>query len=202
MRKFIKKNINTYRKESETMRKTRKLCLLVIAALLSVFTGSATRSEAGVNVRVGEEGVNVTVGGEGVHVSVGDNLPAVRFAVPPDLVVIPGTYVYIVPDIDADVLFFQGYWWRPYEGHWYKSRDYNGKWSYEETGKIPGGLRSLPQDYRHRLSPGYGRIPHRDVERNWEKWEKEKYWDRQGKQGRGGDDGDRHEDRRGNDDHR
>ena len=94
------------------IRMTRKTCLLVIAALLLVLTGHATQSDAGVNVDVGDEGVNVTVGGEGVNVSVGNNLPTIRFAAPPDLVVIPGTYVYIVPDIDVDVLYFQGYWWR------------------------------------------------------------------------------------------
>lgn len=175
------------------VRKTRNTGLLVIAALLSVLTGYATHSDAGVNVNLGEEGVNVNVGeegvnvrvrGEGVNVNVGNNLPAIRFAAPPELVVIPGTYVYIVPDIDVDVLFFQDYWWRPYEGHWYRSRNYNGQWSYVEPGRIPGGLRSLPQDYRHHLSSGYERIPHRDVEKNWEKWEKEKYWDRRGEQGR------------------
>ena len=167
--------------------KTRKSCLLLIAALLLVSTGSVTQSEGGVNVNVGEGGVNV---------SVGTNLPAIRYAAPPEVVVIPGTYVYIVPDIDVDVLFFQGYWWRPYEGHWYRSRDYNGQWSYVEPGRIPSGLRELPQDYRHRLSPGYERVPHGDVERNWEKWEKEKYWDRRGEKDRGG------HDRRGNGDHR
>ena len=184
------------------IRKTRKLFISVIAALFLVLTGSATHSEAGVNVNVGEEGVNVNLGGEGVNVNVGSSLPAIRFAAPPDLVVIPGTYVYIVPDIDLDVMFFQGNWWRPYEGRWYSSRDYNGQWSNVEPGRIPSGLKSLPQDYRHRLSPGYARMPHSDVERNWEKWEKEKYWDRQGDQGRGGHDGERHDDRRGNDDHR
>ena len=146
--------------------KMRKSCLLVIAALLLVLTGSAIQSEAGVNVNIG--------------------LPAYRFAAPPEVVVIPGTYVYMVPDIDVDILFFQGYWWRPYEGHWYRSRDYRGSWRYVEAGRIPRGLRELPQDYRHRLSPGYERIPHRDIQRNWKKWEKEKHWDRRGEQGRGG----------------
>ena len=176
------------------IKKTRTTCLLVIAVLLLALSGSASQGYAGVNVedegvnvRVGDEGVNVNVGGDGVNVTVGDegvnvrvgnNLPAIRYASPPLLVVIPGTYVYIVPDIDVDVLFFQDYWWRPYEGHWYRSRDYKGQWSYVEPGKIPSELRSLPQDYRHRLSPGYERIPHRDVERNWKKWEQEKYWDR------------------------
>ena len=148
--------------------KMRKSCLLVISALLLVLTGTATQSEAGVNVNVGI------------------NLPAIRFAAPPDVVVIPGTYVYIVPDIDVDVLFFQDYWWRPYEGRWYRSRNYNGSWRYVAPASIPRGLRALPQDYRHRLSPGHERIPHGDVQRNWKKWEKEKYWDRHGDQGRGG----------------
>jgi hypothetical protein len=43
----------------------------------------------------------------GERVSIGVNLPSVTFAAPPDVVVIPGTYVYIVPDVDVDVLFYQ-----------------------------------------------------------------------------------------------
>ena len=151
------------------IRKMRKSCLLVIAALLLVLTGSVIQSEAAVNVNVGI------------------NLPAIRFAAPPEVVVIPGTtYVYMVPNFDVDVLFYQGYWWRPYEGHWYRSRSYKGSWRYVAPANIPRGLRALPQDYRHRLAPGYERIPHRDVQRNWKKWEREKYWDRRGEQGRGG----------------
>ncbi len=149
------------------IRKMRKSCLLVIGALLFL-TGTATQSEARVNVNVGI------------------NLPAIRFAAPPAVVVIPGTYVYMVPDIDVDVLFYQGYWWRPYEGRWYRSRDYKGGWHHIDSRSIPSGLRALPEDYRHRLSPGHERIPHRDVQRNWKKWEKEKYWDRHGDLGRGG----------------
>lgn len=151
------------------IRKMRKSCLLVIGALLLVLTGSATQSEARVDVNIGV------------------NLPAHRFAAPPEVVVIPGTYVYMVPDIDVDILFYQGYWWRPYEGRWYRSRNYNGSWRSVAPASIPRGLRALPQDYRHRLSsPGYERVPHRDLQRNWKKWEREKYWDRRGDQGRGG----------------
>ncbi len=166
------------------IRKMRKSCLLVIGALLLVLAGSAAQSEA-----------------MGERVSIQVNLPAVRFAAPPDVVVIPGTYVYMVPDVDVDVLFYQDYWWRPYEGRWYRSGDYNGSWRYVETRNIPGGLRTLPQDYRHRLSPGYERIHHKDVQKNWKKWEKEKHWEKQGKQDRGGhgeqDSGDRSEKNRG-----
>ena len=158
----------------------RKSCLLIISALLLVLAGAATYSEAGVRVNIGV------------------NLPAIRFAAPPDVVVIPGTYVYMVPDIDVDILFFQGYWWRPYEGHWYRSRDYRGSWRYVEPRRVPSGLVQLPSDYRHRLSPGYERLPHRDVQRNWKKWEKERHWDRRGEQRReehGDRDRGRHDDK-------
>jgi hypothetical protein len=150
------------------IRKMRKLWLLIIGALLLVLGGSATQSEA-----------------MGERVNIGVNLPAYRFAAPPDVVVIPGTYVYMVPDINVDILFYQGYWWRPYKGQWYRSQDYNGLWRYVEPRGIPSGLRALPQDYRHRLSSGYERIHNRDVQKNWKKWEKERYWDKRGNQGRG-----------------
>jgi hypothetical protein len=169
---FILCDLVIYRKEREMIRKMRKLWLLIIGALLLVLAGSATQSEA--------------MGPRGPNVSIGVNLPAHRFAAPPEVVVIPGTYVYMVPDANVDVLFYQGYWWRPYEGRWYRSQNYNGQWSYIDTRSIPRGLRDLPQDYRHRLSPGYERIPHRDLQKNWKKWEKEKYWDRRGGQDRGG----------------
>lgn len=145
-----------------------KSYLLVIVALVLVLAGSATQSNA-----MGEK------------VSIEVNLPAIRFAAPPDMVVIPGTYVYMVPDINVDVLFYQDYWWRPHEGRWYKSRDYNGSWHYIETQSIPGGLRALPQDYRHSLSPKYERMPYGDVQKNWKKWEQEKYWDRRSDQDNG-----------------
>src|SRR5450759_3964643 len=66
----------------------------------------------------------------------------------PDLVVIPGTYVYRVPDIETDVLFYQGFWYRPFEGRWYRSRGYNGPWGFIAVGRVPLGLRRLPGGYR------------------------------------------------------
>lgn len=156
------------------MLRMKKSCLLAIGALLLVSTGSAIHSEAAVNVNVGV------------------SLPAIRYSGPPSVVVIPGTYVYMVPDMDVDVMFYHGYWWRPYQGHWYRSRDYKGRWSYMEPRRVPAGLRGLPQDYRHRLSPGYARIPHKDVQKNWKKWEKEKHWDKRSEQVRSGQDGQGH----------
>ena len=152
------------------IRKTRKLCSLVVGALLLVLTGSAVQSEAGVSVNIGV------------------NLPDIRFFAPPAVVVIPGTYVYMVPDADVDIMFYQGYWWRPYEGRWYRSRDYNRGWSHIDSRRIPHGLRKLPKDYRHRLSPRHDLIPNGEVQRNWKKWEKNKYWDKRHKNDRRGRD--------------
>jgi len=42
--------------------------------------------------------------------------------------VIPGTYVYVVPDINTEILFYHGYWYRPSAGRWYWARTYNGPW--------------------------------------------------------------------------
>jgi hypothetical protein len=169
------------------VRELSRLSLLVGGALFLVLAGWTTRGEAGVNVTVGADGVQVTVGGDGVQVNVGGEgvsvntgnmLPLIRFAAAPELVVIPGTYIYIVPDIDAEVLFFQGNWWRPYEGRWYRAEDYNGPWSALESGRVPGGLTVLPLEYRQHQSPGYRRIPHEELRRNWKQWEREKHWDR------------------------
>jgi hypothetical protein len=39
--------------------------------------------------------------------------PEYTFPSPPEVAVIPGTYVYVVPDIPAEILFYHGYWYRP-----------------------------------------------------------------------------------------
>ena len=64
-----------------------------------------------------------------VHVGIGLPLPIV-FGGPPRLVVLPETYVYVVPDIEVDLFFHNGWWWRPWQGHWYRSRHYNSGWGY------------------------------------------------------------------------
>jgi hypothetical protein len=144
------------------MQMMKKTSLWIVSALLLIITGYATQSEAAVYV----------------------NLPAIRFAAPPEVVVIPGTYVYMIPNRDEDILFFQGYWWRPYEGRWYRASNYNGRWSYIGPSRVPGGLRGLPLDYRQRITPEHERIAHKDVRRNWKTWEKQKRWDRHDEQSR------------------
>jgi hypothetical protein len=122
----------------------------------------------------------------GVDVNVSISLPPpIVFAAPPELIVMPETYVYVVPDVGVDIFFYNGWWWRPWEGRWYRSRYYDSGWAYYQrvpsfyTG-IPSGWRNDYRDHRWRGHPwNYQRIPHQQVQQNWKSWEKNKHWEKQ-----------------------
>ena len=48
--------------------------------------------------------------------------PPIPFIAPPPVVVLPGTDVYAVPDVEAEIFFRQGWWWRHWNDRWYRSR--------------------------------------------------------------------------------
>lgn len=111
--------------------------------------------------------------------------PLIVFSAPPEVVVIPETYVYVVPDLDVDIFFYNGWWWRPWEGRWYRSQHYDSGWVYYQRapsfyGRIPPGWRN---DYRERRWGGhqwnYQRIPHQQLQRNWSNWERNRHWEKQ-----------------------
>jgi hypothetical protein len=111
--------------------------------------------------------------------------PPIVFSGPPEMVVIPGTYIYVVPDSDVDVFFYDGWWWRPWQGRWYRSQNYSSGWGYYQSVpsfyvEIPSGWRN---DYREHRWQGhawnYQRIPHQQVQVNWNTWEKTKHWEQQ-----------------------
>lgn len=120
-----------------------------------------------------------------VDVRIGIQLPPpLVFSAPPQVVVLPGTYVYVVPDIEEDVFFFDGWWWRPWQGHWYRSRSYERGWSHYEH--APSFYREVPQDWRHAYRErqwggrgwNYEPVPHDRVEKNWNAWKRERYWEK------------------------
>ena len=119
-----------------------------------------------------------------VNVSIGLP-PPIMFAAPPALIVLPETYVYVVPDVDVDIFFYNGWWWRPWEGRWYRSRHYDSGWA--RYGSVPSFYRGIPSgwrnDYRdHRWGErqwDYQPIPHEQVQRNWSTWEKSRHWEKQ-----------------------
>ncbi len=111
-----------------------------------------------------------------VSVDIRISPPPLVITGPPEVVVIPGTYVYFVPGVEADLFFYGGYWYRPYEGRWFRSANYGGPWVFIE--KAPRVLFRLPPNYR--TMSGYSRIPYRDLSRNWRTWQRDKYWERHG----------------------
>jgi len=135
--------------------KMKKLMVVAIASLL--FLGFSGQSMARIHI-----GVNVSP-------------PVFVFSAPPELVVIPGTYVYYCPDVDFDIFFYGGYWYRPYGGYWYRSVSYGGPWVYIEG--PPSVLVSLPPDYRI-VTRGFRRIPYGELHRNWRAWQRDRYWER------------------------
>ena len=122
----------------------------------------------------------------GVDVGVSISLPPlVVFSAPPAMVVIPETYVYVVPDAEVEIFFYDGWWWRPWEGRWYRSRHYDSGWGYYQ--RVPSFYSRVPRswrdDYREHRWGGrpwnYQPIPHQQVERNWSSWKKSNHWEKQ-----------------------
>jgi len=112
--------------------------------------------------------------------------PPVAFQTEPDVIVLPDTdNVYVVPDLDIDLFFWNGWWWRPWEGRWYRSRYYDRGWIH---------YRSIPSFY-YDVDPGwrgyyrdrnwyghnwyYERIAHQRLQRQWQRWYNNRHWERQ-----------------------
>ncbi len=115
-----------------------------------------------------------------VNVNINIPLPGLVISAPPAMVVIPGTYVYYPPDVQVDIFFYHGYWYRPYGGAWYRATGYNGPWYGIEHRWVPHALIDLPPEHRH-LPPGHERMPYGQVKKNWRTWEKERHWDKHGR---------------------
>jgi hypothetical protein len=122
-----------------------------------------------------------------VDITVGISLPPpIVFRAPPDVIVMPDANdVYVVPDLEVDLFFWNGWWWRPWEGRWYRSHYYDRGWGYYD--KVPSfyfdvdpGWRGYYRDhnwYGHRWN--YERIPQRRLQQNWKSWHNDRHWERQ-----------------------
>jgi len=110
--------------------------------------------------------------------------PPIVFPAPPHVVVIPNTHVYVVPDIEEDIFFYGGWWWRPWQGRWYRSRYYDRDWVY--YAHPPAFHRHIPPQWRHYYREhrwkenqwNYRLIPYNDLQHNWHHWKQNRYWER------------------------
>ena len=123
-----------------------------------------------------------------IHISV-PAPPRIRFPEPPRLVVLPETHVYVAPDIDEDIFFYDGWWWRPWEGRWYRSRQYDSGWYYYRS--EPSFYRQVRVDWRNDYREHQWRghrwevepIHHREVQKNWRTWRDTNHWESHGSWG-------------------
>ncbi len=119
-----------------------------------------------------------------VNISIGfPPPPPIPFAAPPEVIVMPETTgVYVVPDIDVDLFFWNGFWWRLWEGRWYRSAYYDRDWVYYNS--VPTFYFNLDRHWRdyYRNHNWYGhqwnyqQIPYERLQKNWKNWQTSKSW--------------------------
>jgi hypothetical protein len=122
-----------------------------------------------------------------VSVNIGIALPPpVTFAAPPDVIILPDTYdVYVVPGINIDLFFWNGWWWRLWEGRWYRSHYYDRGWGYYNHvprfyyDVDPGWRRYYRDRDWHGYRWNYKPIPYRGLQKNWRSWRSNQHWERQ-----------------------
>ena len=131
------------------------LCLALVA-----FPGI---SRAGVGIEIGIPPVNVAIGVP----------PPLVIGAPPEVEVVPGTYVYFAPDVGVDLFFYDGLWYRDYQGRWFSCASYDGPWVF--VASPPGVLVGLPPNFRVLAAAG-PRIAYRDLRANWRTWHSGNYW--------------------------
>jgi hypothetical protein len=113
--------------------------------------------------------------------------PPIVFQGPPDVIAMPDANdVYVAPDVNVDLFFWNGWWWRLWDGRWYRAHYYDQGWGYYKT--VPSfyfdvdpGWRGYYRDhnwYGHRWN--YERIPTQRLQQNWKSWHTNQYWEKQG----------------------
>lgn len=108
------------------------------------------------------------------HLGINNEPPPFQISGQPELLPIPGRYVYFMPDTDVEIYFYHGKWYRPYNNRWFIAESYNGPWN--RIRDVPVPLQDLPRVFY--------RVPYSELRDNWEKWEREKYWDKRKDEGR------------------
>jgi len=119
-----------------------------------------------------------------VGISIGIPLPPpIVFGAPPAVVVLPDTPdVYVAPEVNVDIFFWNGWWWRPWEGRWYRSQYYDRGWAYYNSVPrfyydVDPGWRGYYREHDWYGHPwNYERIPYRQLQQNWKTWHDERHW--------------------------
>jgi hypothetical protein len=78
---------------------------------------------------------------------------------PREMVMVPGSQVYFVPNLSFDLFFYNNYWWSQRGNKWYRSSNYNGPRESIEQRYVPTPVFQVPNDYRSRYEKQQ-RIPY------------------------------------------
>ncbi|MGO9378798.1 MAG: hypothetical protein ACLP29_09640 [Dissulfurispiraceae bacterium] len=110
--------------------------------------------------------------------------PPLEMQAPPDLIVIPieqypNQYVYMVPQMEG-VYFYQGAWYRSYNGAWYGGPAYNGVWVPVQLQLVPPVIVGVWPEYALFLPLDYYRIHYGDYHSHWRDWEHDRHWNNYG----------------------
>lgn len=85
---------------------------IIASMVFAACVSAAAIAEADVNININLNGIP--------DVSISDNASVVLIPDTPD--------VYFVADSSEDIFFWNGMWWRSWQGKWFKSENSNGGW--------------------------------------------------------------------------
>ncbi len=106
--------------------------------------------------------------------------PVAQYSAQPDLIVVPsgGQYVYMMPDTEG-MYFYQGVWYRNYQGYWYSAPFRSRTWLAIQLAAVPPVIIAVPPTYPLFVPAGYYRIHYADFAAHWREWDRSRNWDRQ-----------------------
>jgi hypothetical protein len=90
-----------------------------------------------------------------VQVRLGDAPPppAVVFRKEPEVILIPQSRVYYVPQLKYDLFRYGRYWYINNQGYWYRARSYRGPFTNVDQNRIPRSITRVPSKYhKHPLA--------------------------------------------------
>jgi hypothetical protein len=147
------------------------------APVVAINPIAETRTKVAIDIKpeapVVEQAAIVAPAAASIEVTV--KTPPILEMQEPELVVVPSedAYVYMIPTI-AGVYFYDGYWYRYYEGAWFRADIYNGPWI--GIAVAPTVIVGIDPFYPFYLPAGYYRIGYTDFHAHWRGWGHDRHW--------------------------
>jgi hypothetical protein len=73
--------------------------------------------------------------------------PAVEFKKEPEVILIPQSRVYYVPELKYDLFRYGRYWYINNDGYWYRARSHRGPFTNVDYNRIPRSIVRVPAKY-------------------------------------------------------